>query len=314
MSKTIDRQATVSLLKELDDIVIIMHRNPDGDTLGSGFALCAALRVLGKRVNAQCSSPISPRYGYMYEPMADMDFEPRHYVSVDTADRRLMGDRFEDTAVTLCIDHHDSNTGYAENLWCVPQSASTAELIAQVIDELGVPFDRHIAECLYTGVTSDTGCFRYGNTTSDSLRLGARLLDVGIDNVGLNNMLFEVKSRERFELEQMAIAGMEFTAKGKIAIMTITQEMLNMTGVDPADIEGITAIPRNVEGVEAGVTLRELKNENFKVSLRTNEVDASAVAAQFGGGGHKRAAGFECSGTPFDIKVAVVAILEKELV
>lgn len=314
MAKRIDKQAAAGLLLGLDDIVIVMHKNPDGDALGSGFALCAALRSLGKRVNAWCDSPISPRYGYMTEPMQDMAFTPQCYVAVDTADRPLLGARFVDIEVELCIDHHGSNTGYANNLWCVPDSASCAELVAQLIDALIVPLDAYIARCLYTGVTSDTGCFRYANTTPDSLRLGARLIETGIDNVALNNLLFEVKSRGRFELEQMAMAGVEITAGGKVAFMTITQEMLHLTGIDAADIEGITAIPRNIEGVEAGVTLRELKNGNIKVSLRTGDIDASAVAAQFGGGGHKRAAGFEVSGTPYDIKVAVVAALEPLLV
>lgn len=310
MAKTIDKSAAAALLREMDDVVILMHKNPDGDTLGSGFALCAALRALGKRADARCDSPISPRYAYMTDPVADIDFTPKTYVAVDTASEKLLGAQYEKTHVTLCIDHHGSNTGYADNLWCQPHTASCAELIAQLIDELRVPFDPYIARCLYTGLTSDTGCFRYANTTSDSLRLGARLLDCGIDNVWLNNLLFEVKPRGRFELEQRAMNGMEFTLGGQVSIMTITQEMLKQTGVDPADIEGITAIPRNIEGVRAGVTLRELKNGNFKVSLRTSDIDASAVAARFGGGGHVRAAGFEVSGKPYDIKAAVCAVLE----
>lgn len=314
MAKAIDKTAAADMLLEMDDIVLLMHKNPDGDTLGSGFALCAALRALGKRVNPRCDSPISPRYGYMTVPMPDMEFEPAVYVAVDTADVKLLGETYKNTPVTLCIDHHGSNSGYAEFLWCDPASASCAELIAQLTDTLKVGFDDYIAQCLYTGLTSDTGCFRYANTTADSLRLGARLLDCGIDNVRLNNLLFEVKARGRFELEQRAMAGIEFTLGGQVAIMTITQDLLKATGVDPADIEGVTAIPRNIEGVRVGVTLRELKNGNFKVSLRTSDVDAATLAAKFGGGGHKRAAGFECSGKPYDIKAALAAVLEGELV
>jgi phosphoesterase RecJ-like protein len=314
MSNQIDLKTAAQLLRAHDDIMIFMHKNPDGDTLGSGYALLAALRRLGKRVNARCDSEISKRrYGFMITPVQEIDFEPRYYVAVDTAAPGLLGEKYKGINIDLCIDHHGSNSAYAQNLWCDPDSASCAEMIARLIDELDVAFDRHIAECLYTGLASDTGCFRYSNTTADSLRLGARLLDLGVDNGALNNSLFEVKTRARFDLEQMAIAGMEITCKGRVAIMTVTQDMMRRTGIDPADIEGFTAIPRNIEGVQAGVTLRELKNGNYKVSLRTIDIDASAIAQQFGGGGHKRASGFECSGSQFDIKVAVVAALKRYL-
>lgn len=313
MSNAIDVKAAAHLIRMHDDFLIIMHKNPDGDTLGSGFGLCAALRSLGKRANAQCDSLISKRYSYMTESMPQQDFEPQFVIAVDVADVPLIGNRFAGVHVNLCIDHHGSNAGYAEYLLCDPERAACAELVALVTDRLGCAIDPYMALCFYTGVTTDTGCFRYSNTTSDSLRFAARLIDVGIDVSQLNRTLFEIKTRGRIELEQMAIANMEYGHGGKIAIMTITQDMLRFTRVDPADIEGITSMLRNIEGVEAGVTLREMKNGNYKASLRTVTIDAAKICAVFGGGGHTRAAGFECSGTQFDIKVALIAELEKEI-
>ncbi len=314
MNQTIDLAGAVAYLKACDNAIILMHKSPDGDTLGCGHALLAALRTLGKTAKAVCSSPISPRYAYMTDRWFPApEFEPACYISVDTADRPLLGPEYAETPIDLCLDHHGSNSHYAKRVLCDPSNASCAELIIQIIDGLGVPVDKYIAECLYTGLTSDTGCFRYANTTANSLRVGARLIEVGIDSLSLNNLLFEVKSKPRFELEKLAIATIELTMGGRVAFMTITQDMLEETGIDNGDIEGITAIPRNIDGVEIGITLRQLRNGNYKVSLRTATINAAEIAAKFGGGGHPRASGFECSGSPFDIKVMIVAILEKLL-
>ena len=182
-----------------------------------------------------------------------------------------------------------------------------------MIDALGVQFTTYIATCLYTGVSTDTGCFRYSNTTEGSHLLAARLIGAGIDYATLNRVLFETKSRERAQLEQMAIASMEFALDGKAAFITVSRAMIEKAGCDPSDIEGITPIPRTIEGVDVGVTLRELSSGNWKVSVRTVTVDAAALCALFGGGGHKRAAGFESSLSEPEVKRAVIAEAAKML-
>ncbi|MEA5049872.1 MAG: bifunctional oligoribonuclease/PAP phosphatase NrnA [Oscillospiraceae bacterium] len=313
MTEDVGVRAAAELLRGAQDILILMHKNPDGDTLGSGFAMRAALRALGKRARAACDSVIPAKYAYMSDAAKeDGDFAPGFVLAVDIASPRLLGDSLEGYAAQtqLCIDHHGTNERYAQRLLCDSNSASCCEIIAQVIDALGVPFDKYIAEALYTGASTDTGCFKYSNTTADTHRLAARLIDCGIDLGELNFTLFEEKSRGRIALEQSALAGLEITSGGRIAIMTVTQDMLAKTGCTSADIEGITPIPRTIEGVEAGVTLRETKDGLYKVSLRTRTVDAAAICARFGGGGHIRAAGFECSGNMFDVKCAVVAAIE----
>lgn len=313
MSIEIGQQLAIDSLGKNDDILILMHKNPDGDTLGSGYALCAALRKAGKRINAWCDSLVPNRFEYLNQDYRDIDFSPKYLVSVDVADQMLLGEPYRNKVIDLAIDHHPTNTGFAQYLYCKPDSSSTCEIIAHIIDKMGIEMDPYIATCLYTGITTDTGCFRYTNTTSQSLRMAARMMDIGVESGMLNRQLFEIKTRGRVELEQLAMSGIEYSHRGKIAFMTITLDMLRMTQVDPADIEGITAMPRNIEGVEAGVTLRELDNGNYKISLRTVSVDAAQVCAAFGGGGHRRAAGFECSGSLFDIKVAIVNEIEKVL-
>lgn len=317
MNEQLTAQAAARL-REMRDVAILTHRNPDGDTLGSGFALWAALRALGIRAMVVNEEPFPEKYAYMTEPYARAaePFEPQRVVSVDTATVKLMGQRVAALyggRVELALDHHGTNEGFAALTLCEPGMSSCCELVMQVIDALGVAADPYIANCVYTGLATDTGCFKYANTTPGAHRLAARLIELGADYTTLNRLLFETKSRGRLLLEQLAIAGIEFAAGGKIAIVTVTRQMLERSGCTPGDIEGITPIARQIEGVELGVTLRELKNGNFKVSLRSVSLDSAKICALFGGGGHKFAAGFECSGAPDDIKTAIVQAAEAEM-
>ena len=319
MNEPVKIKEAAQMLRGMQDLLILTHKNPDGDTLGSGFALWAALRALGIRARVHNEGEFPAKYSFMTGPYFERaeEFEPRHIISVDTAAVKLMGEKTAAAyarRVELAIDHHGTNEQYALSLTvCDPGSASCCELIARLIDALGVRMDTYMANCIYTGLATDTGCFKYSNTTADSHLLAARLIGLGVDFAQLNRIFFETKSRGRIRLEQMALAGIEYAAGGKIAMITITQEMLKRAGCDHSDIEGVTPIPRTIEGVELGVTLRELENGNYKVSLRSFELDSAKLCALFGGGGHKRAAGFECSGTPHDIKAAVVAAAEAEM-
>ncbi len=318
MNESISVASAALALKQADDILIITHKNPDGDTLGCGFAMWAALTSLGKRARVANDGIIPARYTFMtdeYEKRAVADFEPRFILCVDTAALKLAGETMYEYAqrADLCIDHHGTNEFYAKQTLVDAESASACEIVGLVIDELGAQYTPYIASCLYAGVSTDTGCFRYSNTTASSHRFAARLFDSGIDFSTLNRLLFETKSRARAMLEQMAVASMEFALDGKLAFITVTREMMSRAGCDPSDIEGITPIPRMIEGVDAGVTLRELQNGNWKVSVRTVSLDAAKICSGFGGGGHVRAAGFECSGSAYDVKCAVTETVKQEL-
>jgi len=303
-------------LRAADDILIILHKDPDGDTVGGGFALWKALKAVGKRARVVCSDKIGDKYRYLSGEYADDEgFEPAYIVAVDIAAPSLVGEPWHEAAkrADLGIDHHGSNELYAKETLLDASSASCCELIAEIIDELGVPFDEYIASALYTGVSTDTGCFRYRNTTPASHRFAARLIECGIDLPRLNRVLFEQKSRERVMLEQLAIAGIEFAFGGRVAIIAITNEMMRRSGAKASDVEGITPLPRSIEGVDVGVTVRELPSGAYKFSLRTGEIDAAKVCAAFGGGGHHGAAGFECTGELADIKALLLAEIARYL-
>lgn len=318
MSKTVGINEAAALLTSADDILIITHKNPDGDTIGSAHAMWAAFRALNKRAKIVNDGEFHRRYDVItarYEEEKNEDFEPAFILSVDTAAEGMMGESLRRYApeTDLCIDHHGTNGAYAKKLLCDSKSASCCEIIADVIEAMGVKLNRYIATCLYIGAATDTGCFKYSNTTAKTHMLAARAIELGVNITDINFRFFEEKSRSRIALEQMALAGLEITLGGKVALMTVTLDMLERSGCSPNDVEGITPIPRTIEGVEVGVTLREVQEGIIKVSLRTKTVDAAKICEKFGGGGHARAAGFECSGTQFDIKVALIAEIEKVL-
>lgn len=276
-----------------DNILILCHQNPDGDTLGSGFALLYALWNAGKAARLECSDPVPKSFAFLAPGREMPRFEPEFIVAVDIADPQLFGKGLEHyrDRVDLCIDHHPSNTHYAAHTCLDAGAGATAEVILQLLRDAGQPVTGEIANCVYTGLCTDTGCFRYSNVTPRTLRMAAEMLEAGADAAGINRRMFETKSRSRIAIEKDVLNTVRYYFDGRCALIYITREMLAATGADETELDGVSALPRQIEGVEAGVTLRE-KEGGFKVSLRTAEyLDASLLCGRMGGGGHARAAG-----------------------
>ena len=314
--KEITIQQAAERLLAADDILVLTHKNPDGDTIGSALAITAALRQIGKRCRATWEGELRSRYNPLTEGYADEIFEPQFVLAVDTAGPHLLPEAIRaqyGERVDLAIDHHGTNTLYAAETLVNAEASCCCEIILAVLEAFGAELTPYIGSCLYVGLATDTGCFKFSNTTPASHQLAARLAHAGVDIAHLNDLFFERKSRSRVELERRVLAGMEFTSRGRICIITVTREMLQQTGCSESDLEDLSGLPRSIEGVECGITLREQENGNFKISVRTKELDAAAICATFGGGGHLRAAGCECGGTPFDLKVALVARVEQAL-
>lgn len=316
MSRTVDVSQTARLLSSADNILILTHKNPDGDTLGSGFALWLALDSLGKKARVANEDSFPQKYDYMYYPdsiFVNDGFRPKYVVAVDVAEVSMLGGLTHSyNHVNLGIDHHGTHVPFEENLINKADSGSCCEIIADIIDALGVTIDKDIAEALFTGVCSDTGCFRYPNTTSSTMLLGARLMECGADTKSINSLLFESKSRVKFQLELAAMESMRFFCNDAVAAIIITRKM--MEGCLPSDVEGIASIPTTIEGVEVGILLREMANGGYKVSLRTSEkVDAAVICEKFGGGGHLRAAGCELPGKGTEAINSLLVEIEKVL-
>lgn len=292
----ISASAAASFLERSDKFVILTHASPDGDTLGSAYALADALCALNKRVFVVCPDKIPEKFGYLIKEYEA--FEPETVVAVDIADEKLLGslyDRYSGRAA-LCIDHHGSNTKYAEMLYLEADAAAACECIYNVINELGTMITPYMASCLYTGIATDTGCFKFSNTTPRSHRYAAELIEKGADYGEINRVMFEVKSRGRIAMERKVLENIEFYYGGRCAVITVTRDMIKETGCPLGDLDGVTAMSRQIEGVQIGVTIKEKPDGKYKVSLRTFEpYNAADICAVFGGGGHIRAAGCEFS-------------------
>ena len=315
-AETIDVTEVLTRLYKAENILLLCHKNPDGDTIGSSAALYHALKRLGKTVAVLCADPIPPRYDYMQIGLFDGSFEPAYVVAVDVAGIQLFGDAVREYSerTDLCIDHHPSNTGYADAILLDGSAAATAELMYDVLCAMNAEIDPLVAECLYTGVATDTGCFKFANTTARTHAVAAKLIEAGADVARLNSILFENKSRSRLAVEQLALENLEYHFDGRCALTHLTKEEIAATGAEPDDLEGVTGIPRAIEGVEVGVTLRQQPTGSYKISVRTVlGKDASAIAARLGGGGHKQAAGCELLGSLENAKSAVLAEVEREL-
>ncbi|MBE6763219.1 MAG: bifunctional oligoribonuclease/PAP phosphatase NrnA [Ruminococcaceae bacterium] len=294
MSRMIDTAATAAMLANAQDVVILIHQYPDGDTIGSGYALYYALRAVGKRARVECCDEIPEKYEYLLDSARAEAFEPQFVVAVDVADDKLLGSLKDvyNGRIDLCIDHHGSNTEYADYLLLKADYAAAAMVMCEVLREMNATLTSTIAECIYTGISTDTGCFKYSNADAYTHRMAADMMEIGIRYDMINRSMFDVKSRARVELERMALSGMRFYRNGKIAVMPITCEMIRESGAAENDMEGLAPMPRQIEGVWVGVTMREKPGGEFKISVRTgNHADASAICKQLDGGGHIRAAG-----------------------
>ena len=304
MSQSVSLHQAARLLLDAQDILILTHKAPDGDTLGSGFALMHALHQLGKRAAVLGSEAVPARFGYLQGSLSPQTFRPKTVITVDVADIKLLGDNqlcYADS-VDLAIDHHGSNTCFAKYLLLRADAAANCELVLDLIEEMGVELNPQIADCLYTGLVTDTGCFRHNSTTADSHRAAEKLLTAGADLRLIHQRLFESESRGKIALTVAALQSLRYELDGRCATMVLMRDCINQNGVTDDELEGISALPRQIEGVQVGVTLRQYKSyRGYKISVRTDgSVDASAICRRLGGGGHRGAAGCTFEITDFD--------------
>lgn len=290
----LDCAGAAALLKGWDRVLVISHASPDGDTLGSASALLRGLVSLGKQVKFFCADPVPEKFGYLFEGLTLGEFEPDHVMTVDVADKKLLGKTPEELVnrVELAIDHHGTHVPFAKERWVEGDSAATVELIYLLLKEMGVKLDQAMADCLYTGLTTDTGCFRYRSVTPRTHRIAGALLELGARAGDINQWMFESKSKAQVEAERAVMDTMRFSSGGKCALIQVPLSIFAETGVKESDLEGLASLPREIQGVVLGVTLKEKPQGKVKVSLRANPPgNAAELCQKFGGGGHPGAAG-----------------------
>ena len=282
-------------LKGRDRYLILTHKRPDGDTIGCAAALCRGLRGLGKTAH------ICPGTGetHLFTPyleglIAPEGFQPDTVVSVDIAARGLFTDTGKpwlERGIDLAVDHHPSQEFFAKETCLDASRAACGEIIYEILQELG-QVNEETAVPLYVAVSTDTGCFQYGNTTADTHRVAAALMDTGLDVFPLNKRHFRTKSWARLQVERLIVERMHRYEDGKIAVAPVSLTLLDEAGATEEDMEDIAAFLGQIEGVETSVTIRELAEGGCKLSVRTSGgLNATKVCALLGGGGHAAAAG-----------------------
>ena len=309
-------QETASLLQSLDQVLILTHKRPDGDTIGCAAALCLGLRQLGKTAwvlpNEDAHGLFDP---YFQGVLAPADFQPQVAVSVDVASQGMLPESaapWKDN-ILLCIDHHGSNEGYAQHTLVDPAAAACGEIITKVLTQLNVTITAPIALLLYMAIATDTGCFVYSNTTPETHRIAADLMETGFDAQWVNKRHFRVKSLKRMQIESRLVRDMDLEQDGSLVFAYVTLDMIRELQATEEDLEDISSFIGLLEGVDNAVTVRQLKPEECKISLRTDgkSLNASLVCARFGGGGHPAAAGCTIHGTPAQAKAAMLDAIEQ---
>lgn len=305
-------QECAQLLLSKNNIQIITHTNPDGDTLCSAAALCSALRRAGKRANLYRNPAVTSKYlPHVEKYFAPKSFKPKYIVSVDVATEKMFADGFEGE-VDLCIDHHPTNSHYAKKELVCPGKAACGEIVLEMIKAMCGSVSREEADLLYIAVTTDTGCFQYLNTNADTFRAAAELLEYGADTAMVNTKFFRKVSRARIKLEGMIYSGMGFYRDGKIAVAIITREMLHEAGAGEEDCDDLAGLAGRAEGSSVNITIREREDGSSKVSVRTgSDVSSSDICAVFGGGGHAMAAGCTIDCPPEKARDMLLAVVDE---
>ncbi len=315
-SQRMNIKTVCEYLQKHDDYLILTHALPDGDTLGSAYALCSGLFKLGKRAKVACADKLPSHYDYFTTKVKFPQFEEKTVISVDVADSKLLGKLEQATAgkIELAIDHHASHRDFAKRLYLDAQCSAASECVYDILTELGVELDSVMAQALYTGIATDTGCFKFSNTTPRTHIIASRLMECGIDFAEINRIMFDTKSKARMEIEKAALGSVELCFDDTCAVMSVTRKMMRDSGCSDSDMDGITAIPRSIEGVLVGVTIRQRQGKNWKISMRSYPpIDVSKICGKMNGGGHAYAAGCELNGTLKQVKTEILKHVKKAL-
>ena len=296
------------LLKR-DHFTILTHRKPDGDTIGSAAGLCRGLRSLGKTAHILENPEVTPLYAPLVESLTKPEPEEGDIlIAVDVAADSMLPKCYDHLkmSIDLRIDHHGSGREYTPRELVESDIAACAEIIWELLLDMEVEPDKETAEAIYVGVSTDTGCFRFANTTAHTFDVAGDCAAAGADVYSWNQKLFDTKSLPKLRLQGWIIDHVQFLADGKLAICGLPKAVEEEIGVDEDDMNDIASFLRSIEGVKMSALLRQTDSEHIKASVRAVPgYNAAFVCEQFGGGGHTGAAG--CS-VKMSMEEAIAAI------
>jgi len=307
-----------SILLAAKNIVILPHIMADGDTLGSSVALYLALKEIGKKPCILMDEEIPSNLGffipkhYVQQYLED-DFKPDLVVAIDCSDLERVGMRKEylvNTLNTLNIDHHKTNSLFAKCNFVDHEAAATGEVIYSIIKSLKISLTKEIATALYVAISTDTGSFKYDNTTFETHLIASELLLCGVNLNQATTELYQRKPIYKMKLMAEALNTLEFHYNGKLGLLTVTNKMLQKVGANSTDADGLIEIVRDLDGVEVGILLKEINEEEVKIGFRAKyDVDVSEIAKKFGGGGHTKASGCTIFDKIQNAKESIISVM-----
>ena len=300
-------------------IAILTHVSPDGDCLGSGIALALALKGLGKEVHVIIDNPLPGSLAFLpgQELIAvkhSEGFEPEMTFAIDCGDVERFQDRavyFDLANVTVNIDHHRTNKGFATYNYVDCERSSTSELVFELLKEMQVEITKDIAICLYVGLVTDTGGFKYGNTNAKTHLCAAELLGYGLNIAALSQDIFEYSTESMLRLKAKALSSLQLEYDKRLAIVTVSKADFEETVAERSETEGFADLGRSIVSVVASVALREFEKDKIKISMRSKGTfDVAKIAQLFDGGGHINASGCSINATLEDAKAQIIKAFE----
>lgn len=305
------------------DFLITSHVDPDGDAVGSSLALAHALRSVGKEATVAVDSTLPANLRFLpgaSEVCGAEDlgrrFDAAFVLDCPDLDRagRVVTLGLEPGARIANVDHHVGNTGFGDPRLVNIEASATAELVHEILDACGIPLLPEVAVCLYTGILSDTGGFRFQNTTARALRIAARLVERGASAPGVAEELYMKRSASSLRILGLALASLEERNGGRVGALTITRDMFEQAKASPDEADGIVQFAKALSGTRVGVLIQETAPDEVRASLRSDgSVDVNAVAGQFGGGGHRNAAGLRVKGTLDEVRREIFSAIDRAM-
>ena len=310
-------------LSEQDGFVVVTHVNPDGDAIGSLLGMYLSLKEMGKTAVAALGADFPQSFAFLPGSMEVMvglgpiGFDPSCVIAIDVAAHDRIVPSITDVGTAPClinIDHHPTNPGYGDINFIRPHANSSTQLVYELLCKMRYNLSVDVAKCLYTGLVTDTGCFKFSGVTSQTFQLAAKLLAPGVDSYDITKSLFEELPLSRLTLERLMLERLEFLLDGKLALSYLNIEDYKKIGAALNEGESIVNRLRETRGVEVGGLITALADNSCKVSLRSKgRLDVSSIASQLGGGGHRRAAGINSSMGCQSLRVKLIELVEKSL-
>ncbi|MCX7951798.1 MAG: bifunctional oligoribonuclease/PAP phosphatase NrnA [Clostridiales bacterium] len=297
------------LISNINSFAIVSHTSPDGDSMGSILSFYNILKELKKDVDVFVDGQAPRKFNFLngfYEIKKIEDAKSRYdcLIVLDCGDEERLGncsDLLEKANYIINIDHHITNTKFGDINIVDEFASSVGEILYGIYKHFKFNISKNTAECLYTSIASDTGGFKFSNTTPKTLKTIADLIDLGIDFTTIYNKIFDVKTLNGIKLTSLVTSTIQLHLSGKVATMYLTKEMLNQSGATEDEAGELVNIARDIENVEIGILIKEVEEGTYKLSLRSKDYfDVKDIALKYGGGGHVKAAGCTIKNTSIE--------------